>query len=70
MPFKIYVTAGLNNLLGDALVDAGKKPDVELCRWNDDLELPPPIYDESEPDYLPSKERPFVYHVFGQFSAP
>jgi CHAT domain/SIR2-like domain len=69
LPFKIYVTAGLSNLLGDALLDAGKKPDVELCRWNDDLELPTPIY-EKEPDYLPSKERPFVYHVFGQFSNP
>jgi hypothetical protein len=69
LPFKIYVTAGLSNLLGDALVDAGKKPDIELCRWNDDLELPPPIYDE-EPDYLPSKERPFVYHVFGHLKDP
>jgi hypothetical protein len=69
LPFKIYVTAGLSNLLGDALLDAGKKPDVELCRWNDDLQLPPPIYDQ-EPGYLPSTERPFVYHVFGQFSNP
>ena len=50
-------------------MDAGKKPDIELCRWNDDLELPPPIYDE-EPDYLPSKERPFVYHVFGHLRDP
>ena len=69
LPFKIYVTAGLSNLLGDALVDAGKKPDIELCRWNDDLELPTPIYEE-EPDYLPSKERPFVYHVFGHLRNP
>jgi hypothetical protein len=69
LPFKIYVTAGQSNLLGDALVDAGKKPDIELCRWNNDIELPPPIY-EMEPDYRPSTERPYVYHVFGHLSNP
>jgi hypothetical protein len=37
LPFKIYVTAGLSNLLADALVDAGKDPVIELCRWNGDL---------------------------------
>jgi hypothetical protein len=67
LPFKIYVTAGLSNLLGDALEDAGKKPEIELCRWNDELELEPPIY---EKDYRPSTERPFVYHVFGHLKNP
>jgi CHAT domain/SIR2-like domain len=71
LPFPLYVTAGWNDLLRDALVDEGRKPEVELCRYDDDLELPPPVYDDDvEPDYVPSVERPLVYHVFGRLAHP
>jgi len=70
LPFPVYVTAAWNDMLRDALVDAGKKPEVELCRYNDDLELPPPTYDDAEPEYVPSVERPLVYHLYGRFAHP
>jgi hypothetical protein len=64
LPCPIYVTTSLNNLLAEALRAAGKDPQVELCRWHDDLEGLPSIYD-AEPDYRPSVQRPLVYHLFG-----
>jgi hypothetical protein len=65
LPFPIYVTANPDNLLADALEEAGKQPVVELSRWNDQADLPPSIWDQ-EPGYKPTAERPLVYHVFGQ----
>lgn len=65
LPFPIYVTATPDTLLADALIEAGKQPVVELCRWNDQADLPAPIWD-TEPSYRPTPDRPLVYHVFGQ----
>ena len=71
LPVPIYVTTILSNLLGDALVAAGKQPVVELCRWNDEVEQVPSIFDAGrEPDYRPTPERPLVYHLFGRLSEP
>ncbi len=69
LPFRIYITANLTNLLTEELRAAGKDPQVEICRWNEDLEELPSIYDD-EPDYQPSVERPLVYHLFGISGAP
>ena len=69
LPFRLYVTAGVSDLLEDALYDAHRSPEQDICRWNEDLDLPPPIY-EAQPDYYPSVEHPFVYHAFGKFSEP
>jgi hypothetical protein len=64
LPLPLYVTANVSSLLAEALTEAGKDPQVELCRWNEYVELLPSLYDR-EPDYLPDKERPLVYHLFG-----
>ncbi|GAC1322201.1 MAG: CHAT domain-containing protein [Chloroflexota bacterium] len=65
LPFPIYVTANPDNLLAEALVEAGKQPVIELCRWNDQADLHAPIWD-TDPDYKPTPDRPLVYHIFGQ----
>ena len=71
LPLPIYITTNPSNLLADALVSAGKEPVVEICRWNDDVELIPSIFDpEHEPDYRPTAARPLVYHLFGHLAAP
>ncbi len=66
LPFPIYITTNPDNLLAEALKAAGKDPQVELCKWNEDM------YTESiykrEPDYRPDEKRPLVYCLFGQFS--
>jgi len=69
LPFPIYITTNATNLLYEALRAAGKDPQIELCRWNEDLELLPSIYDD-EPDYVPSAERPLVFHLFGIVDQP
>ena len=71
LPFKLYVTAAWHDMLTDALADAGKKPEVDVCRVDDDLDLPLPVYDDTvEPNYVPSVERPLIYHVFGRLAYP
>ncbi|MFL5803457.1 MAG: CHAT domain-containing protein [Roseiflexaceae bacterium] len=69
LPFPVYITTNASNMLTEALRAAGKDPQVELCRWNQDIELLPSIYDD-EPDYQPSEQRPLVYHLFGTFDEP
>ena len=65
----IYVTTNYDNLLAAALQEAGKDPQVVLCPWNEQVERLQSVYDR-EPDYLPSPERPLVYHLFGRLSEP
>lgn len=66
LPFKIYLSTNPDSLITDALREAGKRPQVDLCRWNDDLDWPPSI-EEKNPDYQPDKHHPLVYHLFGGF---
>jgi hypothetical protein len=68
-PFPIYITANVSNLLTEALIAAGKEPRVELCRWNEDLESLPSVYDD-DPDYQPDEQQPLVYHLFGHIKEP
>jgi hypothetical protein len=65
----IYVTTNYDNLLTAALQDAGKDPQVVLCPWNEHVERLETVYDR-EPNYLPTPERPLVYHLFGRLSEP
>ncbi len=66
LPFPVFITTNPDNLLIDALKAAGKDPQVELCKWNEDMETDS-IY-KREPDYRPDEKRPLVYCLFGQFS--
>lgn len=74
VPFPVYVTTHMSDLLADALRQAGREPVVELCRWRDDTEDDPVDWPESifdsEPDYEPTRERPLVFHLFGHLSVP
>ena len=68
-PLPLYVTTAYHSLLDEALRAAGKAPVVEFCRWTPELERLPAIYDD-EPKYLPSVERPLVFHLFGLLAEP
>ncbi|HEX5690980.1 MAG TPA: CHAT domain-containing protein, partial [Roseiflexaceae bacterium] len=69
LPFPIYITTNTTNLLYEALLAEGKDPQIELCRWNEDLEMIGSIFEE-EPDYTPTAERPLVFHMFGITDEP
>jgi len=66
LPIPIYVTAAQNDLIFDALREAGKEPRVDLCRWHDGLIELPTI----EPDFRPDPQHPLVYHLFGRLDQP
>ncbi len=68
LPFKIYITAGTDNLLVEALRAAGKDPKVEICRWNDRLMRFPSVLDNAT--YLPSPEQPLIFYLFGLTKVP
>jgi hypothetical protein len=72
LPLPIYVTTNPDNLLADALREAGKEPQVELFHWAADpgIEWPPSIYDVPTPTYQPSAQQPLVYHLFGNLDYP
>jgi len=69
LPLPIYITTNPDTLLEQALQAVGKKPQTELCLWNDDLESRPSIYDQ-EPNYRPDVQHPMVYHLFGLLREP
>jgi hypothetical protein len=69
LPFPIYITTDTSDLLADALKEAGKAPEVELCRWNKEIERIDSVY-EREPGYRPTLARPLVFHLFGHIRYP
>lgn len=62
----VYLTTNPDNLLADALSEAGQKPHVLLCPRGQDDTLP----STDDPNYRPSKEEPLVYHLFGHLREP
>lgn len=69
LPFPIYLTTNSDNLLADALLAAGKVPEVELCRWNDETERVPTVFKRGT-SYYPSVKRPLIYQLFGRLEQP
>jgi hypothetical protein len=69
LPLPIYITTDPSSLLAQALETAGKQPRVEYCRWNEQIESLPTIYD-AEPNYRPTVAQPLVYHLFGRLDVP
>ena len=69
LPVPLFITTNPDNMLGSALVEAGKDPQVLICPWNEYAEQVETIYDK-EPDYRPTPERPLVYHLLGRLNEP
>lgn len=65
LPLRVYVNANRDNLLRDALVDAGKTPQVQLCTWIVRNETPIPIGPSLPKGYVPSVDSPLIFHAFG-----
>ncbi len=70
LPLPVYLTTNLDDLLADALREAGRLPQVEAFRWIDEgggyVDWPTSVYDAFEPEYTPTVERPLVYHLCGR----
>ena len=65
MPLPIYLTTSHHQFLQHALLQTGhKQPVTEILYWHDGLRRIPSVFTR-EPDYVPSVERPLVYHLYG-----
>jgi hypothetical protein len=64
LPFSMYITANTDNLLEQALIQAGKQPYVMFFPWNEYIkntkEMP-----EDVPDLDPHPDTPLIYRLFG-----
>jgi len=72
-PFSIYITVNPDDLMEDALREAGREPRSDFNRWNTDdyfdllnVQKYPPLPD----DYTPTADQPLVYHIFGKLRLP
>lgn len=69
LPVPVYVTTQPSRLLARALTEAGRRPEVELCRWNGEDGWTESVFDR-DPDYRPTPERPLIYHLLGTLDQP
>jgi hypothetical protein len=69
LPFPLYITTSPDNLLVDALKEAGREPQIEVCPWNDDIEQEKSL-EKSRSDYSPTAKQPLVYYLFGRLNQP
>lgn len=78
LPFSTYITTAHDDLLVRALRTAtierggkevGRRPRADFCRWHEYLRTRSlaTVFDE-DPNYVPSVEEPFVFHLYGQIA--
>jgi len=60
----LYLSANADSFMVEALKAAGKQPSREVCRWNENLDGLPSLFEE-QPDYEPTADAPLVYHLLG-----
>lgn len=70
LPCRIFVNANRDNLLRDALLELGKRPQVQLCTWRMVNDRHKPSGKPMPKDYSPSIEEPLIFHVFGNLEQP
>ncbi|MGE5154023.1 MAG: CHAT domain-containing protein [Bdellovibrio bacteriovorus] len=70
LPVRVFITANRDNLLGDALREAGRSPRVLLCNWILRNDAPVPIGPSLPDGWEPSIAEPLVFHVFGHLDYP
>jgi hypothetical protein len=69
LPFRIYLTTNPDRLLVEALCEAGKQPEVDLCPWTDKVDWSESVFIR-DPNFRPSVARPLVYYLFGRLDDP
>jgi hypothetical protein len=66
LPLTLFLTANPDDLLTEALAEAGappKQPRREICPWNSQIKSP------ADPaTLLPTEQQPLVYHLMGRMS--
>jgi hypothetical protein len=72
LPFRTYVTTNADDQLRRALFEAGRPPQVELCRWHnrDKVQWPESVF-VNDPFFRPTEDqKPLIYHLYGRLDNP
>ncbi len=64
LPLALYITTNYDNFMTQALKKRSPNAKQELCRWNEDVEDIPSIFDAAS-GLSVSRDNPVVYHLFG-----
>ncbi len=67
LPLPIYMTTNYDDLMIRALKAQGREGLRETCRWKSDIKRLPSEFDGG---YVPSAQRPVVFHLHGHLDAP
>ena len=67
LPLPVYITTSYFNFLERALKLAGKEPRTQVCSWSGGKAKGDHLPD---PNFVPSSDRPVVYHLFGLENYP
>lgn len=70
LPIPVFINANRDNFLLDALVEVGKRPQVCLCTWLVNYDMPVHLGPKLPDNYIPSPEEPLIFHVFGNLKHP
>lgn len=67
LPLPIYMTTNYDDFMIRALKAQGREGLRETCRWKSDIKRLPSEFDTG---YVPSAQRPVVFHLHGHLDAP
>jgi hypothetical protein len=70
IPFPIYINANRDNFLRDALIAANRTPEVYLCTWATQNDMPRHIGPQLPEGYEPTPNNPLILQVFGNLEHP
>jgi hypothetical protein len=65
LPFPIYMTTNYDNSMASALTMRYRYPSLEVCRWNTYLRENEKSIFDIDPNYIPTANNPFVFHLHG-----
>lgn len=65
-PCAIYITTNIDDMLADALIEAGKHPQVMLYPWNEKMK----DLTREQLQCQPDEDHPLIFHLFGHISEP
>jgi SIR2-like domain len=71
LPLPLYITTNYDDFMARALVQRGRAPQQEVCRWNDSYYVhndTAPL--ASDPAHLPTPANPIVFHLHGRLGIP
>jgi hypothetical protein len=68
-PLPVYLTTNYDDFILRSLKAVGKRPNVALCPWNNDVPYADDLF-SSEAGWNPQPDTPLIYHLHGSLQDP